>query len=80
MTQAPKEYIITEKQLEKMQPAHDAQVAKAASERMLDELGEGIDTGMISSGDCQYSDEPVVTVQALVKILKSLRAQQGGEP
>ena len=49
---------------------------KKERERVLDEMGKGIDSGMISSGDCQYSDEPVVTVQALVKILESLR----GEP
>jgi hypothetical protein len=48
----------------------------------LDAFGKCIDAEMISAGDCQYSDEPVVTVAALAKIEESLRtaAQEDEQP
>jgi hypothetical protein len=52
---------------------HDATIARAATLATLDKFGKEIDAKMMSAGDCQYSDEPVVTVAALVKIEESLR-------
>jgi hypothetical protein len=52
---------------------HDAAIRKHERGRLLKAFGESIDSGMLSAGDCQYSDEPVVTVQFLVRKLESLR-------
>jgi hypothetical protein len=61
---------------------HNAAIARAATLAALDAFGKCIDAEMISAGDCQYSDEPVVTVAALAKIEESLRtaAQEDEQP
>ena len=55
---------------------HDGKIR--ADER--EKLGEFIDSNMIESGDCVYSDEPVIQVSDLVRWMKLRRQQSGGGP
>ena len=57
--------------------------ARSEQEIRADErenLGEFVDSNMIESGDCVYSDEPVIQVSDLVRWMKLRRQQSGGGP